>query len=42
MKNHSETLSIYKIFDKVRTHFDTSICVLHADSTGKYLFETLL
>jgi transposase InsO family protein len=42
MKHHSEALSIYKTFSAmICTHFNTSICVFHADSTGEYLSDTL-
>jgi transposase InsO family protein len=42
MKHHSETLSIYKNFSAmIRTHFDTSIHVFHADSTREYLSDAL-
>jgi hypothetical protein len=42
MKNHSETLSIYKNFSvMIRTHFDTSIHVFCADSVREYLFYAL-
>jgi hypothetical protein len=30
-----------KISAMIHTHFDTSICVFHADSTGEYLFDAL-
>ncbi|WVZ93715.1 hypothetical protein U9M48_039674 [Paspalum notatum var. saurae] len=42
MKNRSEALSIYKNFSAmVRTHFNTSIRVFHADSAGEYLSDAL-
>jgi hypothetical protein len=42
MKHHSEALSMYKTFSAIIcTHFDTSICVFHADSVGEYLFDAL-
>jgi hypothetical protein len=42
MKHHSEALSIYKNFSgMIRTHFDTSLLVFHADSTGEYLSDAL-
>jgi transposase InsO family protein len=42
MKHHSVALSIYKTFSAmIRTHFDISIRVFHADSTGKYLSDAL-
>jgi hypothetical protein len=42
MKHHSEALSIYKNFSAmIRIHFDTSIRVFHADSTGEYLSDAL-
>jgi hypothetical protein len=42
MKHHSEALSIYKTFSAmICTHFNTSICVFHVDSTGEYLSDTL-
>jgi imidazoleglycerol phosphate dehydratase HisB len=42
MKHRSEALSIYKNFSiMIRTHFDTSICVFHADSVGEYLSDAL-
>jgi transposase InsO family protein len=42
MKHRSETLSIYKNFSAmIRTHFDTSIYVFHADSTDEYLSNAL-
>jgi hypothetical protein len=42
MKHHSDALSIYKNFAAmIRTHFDTSIRVFHADSTGEYLSDAL-
>jgi hypothetical protein len=42
MKHHSEALSIYKNFSAmIRTHFDTSIHVFCADSTGEYLSDAL-
>jgi hypothetical protein len=42
MKRHSETLSIYKNFSAIiHTHFDTSIRVFRADSTGEYLSDAL-
>jgi transposase InsO family protein len=42
MKHHSEALSIYKTFSAmIRTHFDTSIRVFRADSTGEYLSNAL-
>jgi hypothetical protein len=38
MKHRSEALSIYKTFaTMIRTHFDTSIHVFHADSAWEYL-----
>jgi hypothetical protein len=42
MKHHSETLSIYKNFSAmIHTHFDTYICIFHADSIGQYLSVAL-
>jgi hypothetical protein len=42
MKHCSEVLSIYKNFSAmIRTQFDTSIHVFHADSTGEYLSDAL-
>jgi hypothetical protein len=42
MKHRSEALSKYKKFSvMIRTHFDTSICVFHADSVGEYLSDAL-
>jgi hypothetical protein len=42
MKHRSETLSIYKMFSAmIRTHFDTSIRVFHADFAGEYLSDAL-
>jgi hypothetical protein len=42
MKHRSDALSIYKNFSAtIHTHFDTSICVFRADSTGEYLSDTL-
>jgi hypothetical protein len=42
MKHYSEALSIYKNFSAmIHTHFDTPICVFHADSAGEYLSDTL-
>jgi hypothetical protein len=42
MKHHSEALSIYKkISTMIHTHFDTSIHVFCADSTGEYLSDAL-
>jgi transposase InsO family protein len=42
MKHHSEALSIYKNFSTmIRTHFDNSIHVFRADSTGEYLSDAL-
>jgi hypothetical protein len=42
MKHRSEALSIYKNFSAmIHTHFDTSIQVFHADSTGEYLSGAL-
>jgi hypothetical protein len=42
MKHHSEALSIYKNFSAmIHTHFDTSIHVFCADSTGEYLSDAL-
>jgi hypothetical protein len=42
MKHHSDILSIYKIFfAMIHTHFDASIRVFRADSTGEYLSDAL-
>jgi hypothetical protein len=42
MKHRSEALSIYKNFTvMIRTDFDTSIRVFHADSTGEFLSDAL-
>jgi hypothetical protein len=42
MKHHSEALTIYKnFFAMIRTHFDTSIHVFHANSAGEYLSDAL-
>jgi hypothetical protein len=42
MKHCIEALSIYKTFSTmIRTHFDTSICVFCANSTGEYLSNAL-
>jgi hypothetical protein len=42
MKHRSEALSIYNtFFDMIRTHFDTTICVFHANSVGEYLSDAL-
>jgi hypothetical protein len=42
MKHCSETLSIYKNFSvMIHTHFEISIHVFRADSTGEYLFDAL-
>jgi hypothetical protein len=42
MKHRSDALSIYKTFSAmIHTHFDTSIRVFHADSTGEYLTDAL-
>jgi hypothetical protein len=42
MKHRSEDLTIYKNFSAmIRTHFDTSIHVFRADSTGVYLSDAL-
>jgi hypothetical protein len=42
MKHRSEALSIYKNFSTmIHTHFDTSICVFHVDSTGEYLSDAI-
>jgi hypothetical protein len=42
MKHRSEALSIYKNFSAmIRTHFDTSIHVFHADSVEEYLSDAL-
>jgi hypothetical protein len=42
MKHLSEALSIYKNFSAmIRTHFDTSIRVFHANSAGEYLSDAL-
>jgi transposase InsO family protein len=42
IKHRSEALSIYKNFSAmIRTHFDTSIHVFRADSTGEYLSDAL-
>jgi hypothetical protein len=42
MKHHSEALSIYKNFSAmIRTHFDTSIHVFHADSAREHLSDAL-
>jgi hypothetical protein len=42
MKHRSEALSVYKTFSAmIRTHFDTSIRVFCADSTGEYLSDAL-
>jgi hypothetical protein len=42
MKHHSEALSIYKNFSAmIHTHFDTSIRVFCANSTGEYLSYAL-
>jgi transposase InsO family protein len=42
MKHRSEALSIYKNFSAmIHTHFDTSISVFCADSTGEYLSDAL-
>jgi hypothetical protein len=43
MKHRSETFFIYKNFSAmIRTHFDTSIHVFHADSIEEYLSDALL
>jgi hypothetical protein len=42
MKHRSEALSIYNtFFDMIHTHFDTTICVFHANSIGEYLSDAL-
>jgi hypothetical protein len=42
MKHRSEALSIYNtFFDMIRTHFDTTICVFHANFVGEYLSDAL-
>jgi hypothetical protein len=42
MKYYGETLSIYKnFFGIIRTHFDTSIHIFHADSAREYLSYAL-
>jgi hypothetical protein len=42
MKHRSEALSIYKnLSAMIRTHFDTPIHVLRADSAGEYLSDAL-
>jgi hypothetical protein len=42
MKHRIEALSIYKNFyAMIRTHFDTSIRVFHADSVGEYLSDVV-
>jgi hypothetical protein len=42
MKHRSEALSIYKnLSAMIRTHFDTSIHVFHADSVGEYFSDAL-
>jgi hypothetical protein len=42
MKHRSEALSIYKNFSTmIHTHFDTPICVFHADSAREYLCDAL-
>jgi hypothetical protein len=42
MKHRSEALSIYKnFFAMIPTHFNTSIRVFRADSTGEYLSDAL-
>jgi hypothetical protein len=42
IKYHSESLSIYKTFSAIiRTHFNTSIRVFHADFVGEYLSNPL-
>jgi hypothetical protein len=42
MKHCSEALSIYKTFSTmIHTHFDTSIRVFCANSTGEYLSDVL-
>jgi hypothetical protein len=42
MKYGSEALSIYKNFSAmIRTHFDTSIHVFHANFVGEYLSDAL-
>jgi hypothetical protein len=42
MKHRSEALSVYNNFSAmIHTHFDISIRVFRADSTGEYLSDTL-
>jgi hypothetical protein len=42
MKHRSDALSIYNNFSAmIHTHFDTSIRVFYADSTGEYLSDAL-
>jgi hypothetical protein len=42
MKHRSEALFIYKNFSTmIRTHFNTSIHIFHADSTREYISDAL-